>query len=53
MIVSVMIAKTMFPNSSSSRTRPMNRVWKIGVNSHASRSIGFAPGWAGWSGAWL
>ena len=30
----------------------MNSAWKIGVNSHASRSIGLAPGAAGASGAW-
>ena len=37
----------------SRKTSPMNRVWKIGVNSHATRLIGLAPGVAGSSGAWL
>ena len=31
-------------------TSVMNRAWKIGVNSHARRLIGSAPGFAGTSG---
>jgi hypothetical protein len=30
----------------------MNRNLKMGVNSHARRLIGSAPGWAGSSGGW-
>ena len=37
----------------SKNTSVMNSAWKIGVNSHARSSIGFAPGEAGVSGAWL
>src|SRR3954469_8156367 len=46
------IATTTFCwNSWWKNTSVMNSAWKIGVNSHASSSTGFAPGDAGTSGA--